>query len=380
MLRQQRWAHGAVYGAVVVAVLAGLVGMVQRLRFGHLPAGYGSYVPWGLWVALYVFFVGLSAGAFLVFFLHHGLDIRVLRRVSPIALVAAFLSLAAGLFLIWVDLGHMDRFWKLFSDFTPSSLMAWMTLVYTFYGLVLVLALWALAAGNQLLLRRLSWVGMFLVMVFGGGEGALFGVVSARPYWNSGIIPLRFLFSGLLAGTALVAMLAVAFRRWPDDDEGRRALTLLGRMMLGLLGVTVLTEFADISINLYSAIPATVDAYRLVFFGPYAWVFWIVQASLGLAVPVVLLLYAQRHGSGAAMGVAGALVMLGVLAARLNVIIPGQVVLGFRALPQAFVHPRLASAYFPGAMEWMVAVGVAGAALLVFMLAVERWRVLSAGS
>ncbi len=373
---QRQWARRAVYGAILVAILLGLIGMVQRLRLGHLPANYGSYVPWGLWVAMYVFFVGLSAGAFLVFFLHHALGIQVLRRVSPFALVAAFLSLGAGLFLVWVDLGHMDRVWKLFMDFTPSSLMAWMTLVYTLYGLVLVMALGALAGGSRSLLRRLSWIGMMLVMVFGGGEGALFGIVSARPYWNSGVLPLRFLFSGLLAGTALVTLLAVAFRRWPADDEHRRMLTFLGRVLLGLIGINLLAEFADSSISLYSAVPATVEAYRLVFFGPYAWVFWIVQALLGLAVPVALLLYGQRRGSGVAAGVAGALLLLGVFAARLNVIIPGQAVLGFGNLPQAFVHPRLATTYFPSPIEWLVAFGVVGAALLVFLLAVERWRIL----
>ena len=121
MSRRQWWVRSAMYGTLVAAVIVGFIGVVQRLRLGHLPANYGSYVPWGLWVAMYVFSVGASAGAFLVFFLYHALGVRVLRRISPYALVAALLSLAAGLFLVWIDLGHMDRAWKLLTDFTSSS-------------------------------------------------------------------------------------------------------------------------------------------------------------------------------------------------------------------------------------------------------------------
>jgi molybdopterin-containing oxidoreductase family iron-sulfur binding subunit len=42
--------------------IAGAVGLVQRLSHGHLLAGYGSYVPWGLWIGLYCLGVGVSGG------------------------------------------------------------------------------------------------------------------------------------------------------------------------------------------------------------------------------------------------------------------------------------------------------------------------------
>ena len=53
-----------------IIALAGLVvgsyGMFDRLVNGLNPVAFGSYVPWGIWVAFYLFFLGLSAGAFLV--------------------------------------------------------------------------------------------------------------------------------------------------------------------------------------------------------------------------------------------------------------------------------------------------------------------------
>ena len=46
----------------LAAIAVGLVGVTQRLVNGHEQADYGSYIPWGLWVGMYIFLAGLSAG------------------------------------------------------------------------------------------------------------------------------------------------------------------------------------------------------------------------------------------------------------------------------------------------------------------------------
>src|SRR5579884_3296440 len=48
----------------IVLAGAGGAGFAERLAWGHRLASYSSYVPWGMWVAAYIYFTGLSAGAF----------------------------------------------------------------------------------------------------------------------------------------------------------------------------------------------------------------------------------------------------------------------------------------------------------------------------
>ena len=50
------------YVLAVVAVVLGIYGFGSRLLFGERDVNYGSYVNWGLWVAMYLFFAGLAAG------------------------------------------------------------------------------------------------------------------------------------------------------------------------------------------------------------------------------------------------------------------------------------------------------------------------------
>ncbi|MEK7878934.1 MAG: NrfD/PsrC family molybdoenzyme membrane anchor subunit [candidate division NC10 bacterium] len=355
---------------LLVAVVFGAIGLWDRLAFGKANLAFGSYIPWGLWVGLYIYLVGVSGGAFLVAFLHHGLGIASLRRPSRYAVPIALVTLGAGLALVLLDLGQMGRFWYLFTRTSPTSLLAWMVWVYTLYSLVLVAMLVAMARESQAALKWLSIAGFALVVTFGGGEGALFGVLGSKPFWNSGIMPIRFLFSAFLSGMGLVALATVLFRRWPADAEDQAAGRFLRLMLLGLLSLNIVLEFAEMSVGLYTGLPAVVEAYRLVMFGAYWWVFWILQLAMGLALPTLLLAF-PMGARPVWLGLAGLLIAVGYAGTKQNLVLPGLAIPDFRTLPEAFVHPRLSVTYFPSATEWYLAIGVIGAAALAFVVAIE---------
>lgn len=354
----------------LVATAVGAVGLWYRLEFGKAHLAFGSYIPWGLWVGLYIYLVGVSGGAFLVAFLHHGLGVASLRRPSRYAVPIALVTLGAGLSLVLLDLGQMGRFWYLFTRTSATSLLGWMVWVYTVYSLVLLAMLVALARESRRALKWLSLIGFALVVTFGGGEGALFGVLGSKPFWNSGILPIRFLFAAFLSGMGLVAFATVLFKRWQTDAEDEAATRFLRLGLLGLLALNIVVEFAEISVTLYTGIPAVVEAYRLVMFGAYWWVFWIVQLGMGLVLPV-LLLASPGGGRPARLGAAGLLIAIGYAGTKQNLVLPGLAIPEFRALPEAFVHPRLTVTYFPSATEWYLAIGVIGAAALAFVVAIE---------
>src|SRR3990172_3882650 len=80
----------AVFGGLwALAFVAGLVGLSQRLLDGHQPADYGSYLTWGLWVAVYQYLVEVAAGAFILAAAIYILRIRALERIAPVALLLA---------------------------------------------------------------------------------------------------------------------------------------------------------------------------------------------------------------------------------------------------------------------------------------------------
>ena len=354
---------------LAIGAVAGAVGVWDRFASGDRALALGSYVPWGMWIGLYVYLVGVSGGAFLVAFLHHTLRIQALARPARYALPISLVTLGAGLFLVMLDLGRVDRVLELYTRTSFASVLGAMIWVYTIYGVVLLAMLLALARGWTAELPWLALSGMVLVVTFGGGEGALFGVVAAKSVWSSAILPVRFLLSAVAAGLALVALATVLFHRGPIDSEDEAGRSLLRRGIVLALGGFVVVEFAELSIAMYSRIPAVVEAHRLILFGQYWWVFWLVQLGLGIVLPLALLW--RPHPGAVRLGLAAIAVAIGLAGAKQNIVLPALAIPELKGLPEAFVDPRLTTSYFPGATEWLVAIGVLAAAALAFILAME---------
>ena len=67
----------------ILAAIIGGIGFIERLLHGDQATDFSSYIPWGLWVAAYIYFSGLSAGAFLLAAAAYVFRIRVLEPVEP---------------------------------------------------------------------------------------------------------------------------------------------------------------------------------------------------------------------------------------------------------------------------------------------------------
>src|SRR3990172_1946768 len=104
-LKRLFWALGLVF------FLGGLAGWYDRFAHGHVNANYGSIVTWGLWVASYIYFIGLSAGSFLISSLVYVFNVKRFEGIGRLAVFTALVTLLLALLSIVVDLGHMERAW-----------------------------------------------------------------------------------------------------------------------------------------------------------------------------------------------------------------------------------------------------------------------------
>jgi protein NrfD len=392
-----------------VVFAAGLIGVIQRLLSGHQLAAYGSYIPWGLWVAVYIYFVGLSAGSFLLSTVIYVFGVKRLEPVGRLALFTALITLLMALLSIWFDLGHMGRFWHVYTSRAWTSMMAWMVWLYTAYFLLLMVETWfairadlkrsagargaiglvarILSPGRRDLseetverdrrtVRVLATIGVPLATAFHGGVGALFGVIGARLFWHASIYPLLFLSSALASGSALLTFVAAFWGPGRGTREHREVVTLLASTSLGLLLLDLLFEFAEFSISLYATIPAAVQGFLIVLFGPYWWAFWIIHLGVGAVLPIAIL--ATRRQQPQWAGVGAFLIAATFISVRLNIIIPGLAYPELQGLERAYVGSRLSFQYFPSLMEWQVSMFVAAMGVALFALGLRFLPIVTA--
>lgn len=385
-----------VVGAVLFA--AGFVGWYDRFTRGLLDVNFGSVVPWGLWEAGYIYFIGLSAGSFLISSLVYVFNIKRFEGIGRLAVFTAIVTLFLALLMVWAGLGHMPRVWHVLAYANFKSPMAVIIWLYSSYLLLLVAEFWLLlrhdlvdgarepgvrgtvyrllrlgsrdlseaaAQRDRRIVRVLATIGVPLATMFHGGVGALFGVVAARPQWHSGMFPILFLLSALVSGGALLTLVTAIFQDgW---RRNRETVLALGQMVLGLLLLDVLFQISEMLIAFYGGIPGHIKGLKLMIGGPFWWVFWGWQLVLGTFVPLLLLALPTRKDPRW-VSLAGLLIAAGFLGVRLNIVIPALAAEQIRGLSTAMASARMTTNYVPSLTEWLVTFGVVGLGLLLFGL------------
>lgn len=398
-------------GLTVLTGILGLVGIgavIVRLMEGMKVTWLTSNVPWGMWVAFYIYFIGLSAGSFLFSTLIYVFGQKNLEKAGRMALLSAVLALVAGLLFVWIDLGHPWRFLNVFLHWNYTSVLAWEILFYVFYIACIFAELWYLMRCDLALIRdrssglkraifnilALGWkcpetqmqyavchrqslrmtailgaIGIPLAIGVHGGTGAIFAVVKARPYWYSPIFPIIFLVSALVSGAGLMTFL-YAWLGDKKDPDYKRIVKDLATWLILFLGIDILLMIAELLVGFYGGIPDHEAVWHQIMFGDYWYVFWIGQVGLTILVPILVYLF--KRDSVFWLGLAGFSVVVGIVSVRFNLVIPAFVTPPIPHLNEAFHGLRYAFEYFPSLLEWVSSIGLISFVFFLFLVAYQN--------
>jgi Ni/Fe-hydrogenase subunit HybB-like protein len=384
---------------IVVSILGivaavGIAVVLYRIYFGIGTTALGSVTPWGLWVALYILFIGLSAGSFLLSTLIFVFKMKSLEPVARLAILQAFICLVTGIAFISLDLGKISRFWHplVYPQFR-SSVLAYEIWLYGGYIAMLLVELWLLmrmdlahlairhqsrlyallSFGHRLpanseedrrirsttsrMLMTLGMIGIPLAIGVHGGTGAIFAVVKARPFWHTAIFPLVFIVSALASGGGLLLFLKAYLL--PDVKVDRQLLPVLARLTGAFLVFDLFLLALELLVGFYGQIPEHLEVYHLMLYGPHWYVFWVLQTGIGAILPLAMIFWPGEK-SARTYGLAGGLIVLGIVGVRLNIVIPALSVPVLPGFERALNSIRFTANYFPNWVEWGSSAGVIG--------------------
>ena len=218
--------------------------------------------------------------------------------------------LSLGMTTLFLDLDHklyVFRFYTTFRPDSPMSYGAWILIFVYPAAIALILATlrhgyplfasWVerLPVGSSLLGRLMDWAERYRRPIaawnipFGIALGIYTGILlsgfMARPFWNSAILGLLFLVSGLSTAAALVVVAA----REPTE---RHTFT---RVDVGLI-LTELAIVALLLISLATGARMQQEALATLFGGDNTIAFWLWFVALGLVIPLMLEAWELRGG------------------------------------------------------------------------------------
>lgn len=258
---------------------------------------------WGWEVGVYLFLGGLVAGMMIIsgYFLLKGRYNENTCSCFRLPFLGV-IFLTFGMFALFLDLEYKVHVWRMYATFQIASPMSW-------GSWILVLVYPALAANilirpSDWMVRRVSFVKNFsdkiiqnetilkaigisnilLGIMLGIYTGVLLSAFGARPLWNSSILAILFLTSGLSSAAALVHMIT--------KNTGERELLAKSdvnflMIELMIIGLWIIGLISSTEVHLKSA--------GLILNGPYAASFWVLVVFIGIIIPMIMQSLALRH-------------------------------------------------------------------------------------
>ena len=219
-----------------------------------------------LWLAF--FFIELGAGMFLV----SSLFDSILGMFIGWLICAV---LGGGIHLRY--LGHPLRFWRIFvsSGWKTSWISRGMYFVTLFLlsGLIYMSLVWQASSATALLI--ITNILAFLVIIYGGFA---MNFVNGIPLWNTAILPILYVASGLWGGAGLTLAISLA----TGATEIGLAVEEWTRLLL--VGFIILLAVYLISVR-YGSLAGQTSVREMVR-GKRAPLLWIVVIALGIVFPL----------------------------------------------------------------------------------------------
>ncbi len=356
-LKMQKNAFLGLVGACVVALCLGVFGLVQQYSWTAGATSITMYVPWGLYITLFLTLEAVGAGALLFAALGRKAAASVRIRLAVVGVACAA---CAGL-AIMPDLGNPLASWRLFfapNAASPLMLDVWLLCATLVFGVLLFAGLrW----NKQGLAKAGSIGSAVFALLLVCGTAIMFCSLPGKLGWESTSEIGVAIVQALAAGASVALLLK--FKAAGSSLD-------LPKFAIGVLAANALLVVAEGLLLAYRG-DFALKAFEAVMFGPYAPVFWI-GAIVGIVAPVVL--FAMKQNTVAAW-----CVLAGLLFSKFAFVVRGSVYPTYSDMASNVSIPLLApaqgpqtvQAYVPTMNEFFVAAAVLGLAVLLIAVVIN---------
>ena len=372
--------------AIAVAAVVTVLGIVlwgMQLSGGMVQTGMRNLDSWGLYITMFMFFVGLSAGGLIISSVPKAFGMEGFGGISKVAVWTSICCTVLAIGFVVVDLGQPFRVWELFAYSNLGSPLMWDIIVLFVYLILSVVYLWAqlrAEAGkvSAVALRVVSVVALVCAVLVHSVTAWIFGLQQAHEFWHTALLGPWFVSSALVCGTALVLVVVIALRRAGYLELEQRYVTRLAKMLGAFLLVDLYFFGCDL---LTSAFPegSGAEVVAMLTTGSLAPFFWVEIIGCALAAVVC---FVPSLRTNPLIVVASLLAIVGIFCKRVQLLVGGFQIPnvdyafqtnaltvtnwegGFEAAYQGMV-------YWPTALELGVALGILGLGALMLCVGMK---------
>lgn len=362
-------------GVFGVLTAIGVACWIFQLVGGLGITGMSNSTSWGLYICMFMLFVGLSAGGLIVASSAHVFGIESFKPIAkPAVILSTVCICVAGMFVL-VDLGGIQRIWRMFTGPNFLSPLLWDMCIIVVYLVINILDLVWMRCGQEEKVRKLSYAALPVAILVHSVTAWIFGLQIARAWYTAIMAPI-FVASALDSGLALLILALLLLDRVGIAKLETRLMSVLGKLLATFIAVDAFFIGCEL---LTMAYPGAGEAVALsqMLGGATAPFFWF-EIIGGLLVPFLVLAASKNREKRGLVALAAVLVVLGVACKRVWLLFTSFIV------PNVYGAPGIAGGsaaardggdvwgllgtYAPTLPEALIVVGVISLGVLAFMV------------
>lgn len=336
----------------LLLIIVGIFAWSRELIGVPGASNLSEYTPWGLYIALFVFFEALCVGTLFIAAIGNSNIPRL-----KMAIIGTVGAVCAGMAIL-PDLGSPLASWRLL--FTPN-ITAPMLLDFWLLGLIFVFGILLIIGlnGEKKGLTRLSQIVLpFLTVLLPIATALLFTTLPGRVGWSSLLEIGMFIAQAALAGLCVLIIL---------QELAHNPMKNISKLILAFLLINLALLIGEAGHTIYSSGTETL-IFKALLSGELAWLFWF-YVIVGLVIPALILAKEKLPL------VAAIIALMGIAISKYIFVLKGNIY-PFLNLGEGLVVPELGMTpngilvanYFPSGLEWLVGLGIFALGMLLINL------------
>ncbi|MDP6437641.1 MAG: polysulfide reductase NrfD [Gammaproteobacteria bacterium] len=326
-------------GFLCIFVIGWTYGNFMQLSEGMIVTGLTDQVSWGLYLANFVFLVGVAAGAVTVVFPAYVYKHEALHDVTVLGEMLAIAAVVMCMLFVLNHMGRPDRLWHMLPligiyNF-PGSMLAWDVIVLCGYLVLNIVGgfyyLYKKYSGEPLnkgFYMPVIYIAIVWALSIHTVTAFLINTMPARPMWHHGMMPIRFISTAFAAGPALIIIVFTIVRDntkfWIKDE----AIDLLSQIVVWCLGIALFLTLSEVVTEFYHPTEHSLGLQYLILGhnGLSALVPWFWFSIIAMVTSFILLLIPSIRKDHKKLPYICALTFAGIWVEKgMGLIIPGSI-------------------------------------------------------
>jgi len=371
LLNFEKTPRNMLIAVLTVAFLAMfVVGVATYLVHGHHAYNVTREHPWGLLIAVYIFFVVSSTGLCIIGSLGDVFGFKDYMLISKRAIFGSIVTIIAGFAVIAFEIGHPVTM-LIYNVLSPglTSAIWWMGTLYGLYLTFMIIEFVFLLKGDMKKAKIFGLTGLLVGLAAHSNLGSVFGFLNARPISNGVFYPTYFILTAFITGV-FIAFILMGFRyRLDFPEKVKTMLTGLAKIQALLISILIFFVTWKMLTDIYGGMPNRSEV-ALHILG--SWTFW-AEVVLAMVIPLVLILK-DMGKSHVVLFWASLSGMVGVFFMRYNLVHDTQLkplqmmkIREYQLAPE-WIH------YFPSSTEIMISLGGLGLCMLLYYVGTKLFN------